>query len=205
FPFAERLLDVLLAAETLDVLPLGIAAPPIGAAADELAWFSFRIVVPLLADGADVDGSLGLALAFDEEQVAGAPFDHLALDAFHPRPGHAIFADAVQQDAAVARGLLALRPGFVAPLEFDDELIVLVFFFRREAAPDFAGDADGAIHDGEDLLRIIVLAVRLLAFLGSDEVGVKVAEVLAVEELDRLGDRIGAGDRGVHADDDGDG
>src|ERR1019366_8537908 len=35
-PFAERLLDVLLAAETLDVLPLGIAAPPIGAAADEL-------------------------------------------------------------------------------------------------------------------------------------------------------------------------
>src|SRR5262249_60942433 len=37
--------------------------------------------------------------------------------------------------------------------------------------------------DGEDVLRVVVLTVRLLAFLGGGEVGVEVGQVFAVEQV----------------------
>src|SRR5581483_4783008 len=197
-PFAGRLFHVLFAAEAEHVLPVGIAIEPVDAAARELLLHSAGLVVGLHAAlGAggpilDFARQLGHVLAFDEDEVAGAALDHLALDRFEPDPaGGAVFADAMEQDAAVARRLFSRRPGLVAPLELDHEVIVLVLLLGHEAAVNLAGNADHAVRHAEDLERIVVLAERLVAFLFRTQICVEVGQVLAVEHLDLLGHRFG--------------
>ena len=148
----------------------------------------------MLADLLDGGSGFGPSLARDENEIARAALDHLALDRLHPdAAGRPVFTNAVQQNAKLSI-VFFTRGGQVRvpPLELDDQVIVLVFLFGDEAAECLAGDADGALDDGEDLVRIVVLAVRLLPLLGSVEVGVKVGEVLAVEQLDRFSDRVGS-------------
>src|SRR5262249_61802106 len=79
--------------------------------------------------------------------------------------------------------VLARRIGLFTPFELRDQVIVGVLLFRDEAAIDLARDVDHAVVDGEDLLRVVVLTVRLLAFLGGGEVGVEVGQVFAVEQV----------------------
>src|SRR6266542_1225521 len=128
-PLADGLLDVLLAAEALDITPGGIATEPVDATGTEVPRGRTRLVVGLIAllvarDGWPVlrfDGDGRLLLAPDEDDVSRASFDHLALDRLHPGPaGGAILADTVQQDTAVARRLLTGRPCFFSPFELHD-------------------------------------------------------------------------------------
>src|SRR5262249_59830751 len=89
-------------------------------------------------------------------------------------------ADTVQQDAAIARGLLAWRPGLLAPLELRDQVVVAVLLLRNEAAEHLAGHVDHTVMNGEYFLRIVVLAVAF-------EPGVEVGQVRAVEQADGAG------------------
>src|SRR5207248_932222 len=90
-PLAGFLLDIVLAAEAEGVGPVGVAAIPVDAAAGEGLQLAARLVVRLrlLARRrlAHLDLALDgrLVLAGDEDDVAGAALDHLALDRFHPR------------------------------------------------------------------------------------------------------------------------
>src|SRR5690606_27610999 len=118
-PLAELALHVLPAAETGGVPPIRVAAVPVDAAASQDGRFA-----PLAPDcrlalfdnfGAELEdhrlaGVIHAAVDGHNEQVAGAAFDHLKLVAGHPRAG-LVGADAVQQDAAVARLALARSVG----------------------------------------------------------------------------------------------
>src|SRR5262249_21614817 len=162
-PLADRPLHVFLAAEAEYVVPVRVAAVPVDPAALERHRRRARLVVRLLALLALVerrpvlrlDRQARAALAAGQDGVAGGALDHLALDGLHPRAaGRPVLADAVQEDAAVARGLLPRRPGLLAPFELHDEVIVRVLLLRREAAEGLAGDADHAVLDGEDLVGV---------------------------------------------------
>src|SRR5262249_16884054 len=144
------------------------------------------LVIPLLAL-LGLNGDFRRVLAFDENDVAGAAFDHLALDRFHPdATGRAVFADAVQEDAAIASGVLAWRPGLLAPFELGNQVIVVGLGVSDEAAEDLPGDMDHAIVHGEDFFRIVVLALAA-------KPGVEAGQVLAIEELGNAVFVIGAG------------
>src|SRR5262249_2064337 len=95
-PFADGLFDIFFAAEAFHVFPLGVAAVPVDPAAGELLGGSAGLVVPLLPALLGLGGDFRLALAADQDDVAGASLDHLALDRFHPgAAGRAILANAV--------------------------------------------------------------------------------------------------------------
>src|SRR5262249_27219613 len=163
--------------ETLDVFPVGITSVPVDPAAGEFLRGSARLEIPLLAL-LGLNRYLRRVLPLDQDNIAGAALDHLALDRLHPdTAGRAILADAVQEDAAITRGVLARRPGLFAPFELGDQVIILVFLLRDEPAKDLARDMDHPIVHREDSFRIVVLPLAL-------EPGVKAAQVLAVEELD---------------------
>src|SRR5262249_20603877 len=125
-PFAGRIFDILLAAEALFVLPVGIAGIPVDAATIEVSRFALGLViVSITLVRPDPQG--GLVLALDENEITCAPLDHLALDGFHPdAAGGAILADAMKQDATVHGPVFPRRPGFLAPLELHHQVIILV-------------------------------------------------------------------------------
>src|SRR5262249_39908317 len=179
-PFADRLLGVVPAAEVLDILPERVAPGPVEPALRHCHRRGAGLVVilvvllrplagrPLLG----LDRKAALAAPADDDEVAGAALDHLALERLHPALSvAAVRAGAVQQDTAVAGVVLARRPGLLAPLEFDSQVVVLVLALGDEPAPHLAADADHAVADGEDLLGVVVLAVGLLAGLGRGQVG----------------------------------
>src|SRR5262249_25670655 len=104
-PLADRPLHVLAAAEALDVLPQRVAGVPVDPPRRELLRRRPRTViilfVPLLAL-ADrpllrLDGQGAILRLAQDEEVAGAALDHLALVGLHPRPEAAVGAGAVQQ------------------------------------------------------------------------------------------------------------
>ena len=62
----------------------------------------------------------------------------------------------MHQDAVVARGLGALAPGLVTPLELDDEVVVLEAVEGRDAAVAVATDVEEAVRlELEDVLGIV--------------------------------------------------
>src|SRR5262249_34533115 len=131
-PFADRFFHVLFAAEAELVFPGRIAAEPVDAAAGELLGHASGLEVRLFALAGlpvlDLDRHGRHLLAADQDEVAGAAFDHLTFDRFHPdAAGGAIFAHAVQENATIARRLGPGREGLLAPLELDNQMIVLVF------------------------------------------------------------------------------
>src|SRR5262249_25431886 len=75
-------------------------------------------------------------------------------------------------------------PGLFSPFELYDQMIVLVFLLGDETAPGLARDADHAVLDGEDAIRVLVLAMTL-------EPGVEALKVLAIEQVDDLFGRVG--------------
>ena len=99
-------------------------------------------------------------------------------DSIQLPPGGAVGPDAVHQDARVARLVLPGRPGPLAPLPLDDQVIVVELVLRRQAAELLARDADHAVADREDLVGIVAPAVV--------QVGIEAGQVLAVEPEDRL-------------------
>ncbi len=90
----------------------------------------------------------------------------------------------MQEDAAVARGLRAGSMGLLAPLELDDEVVILVLLLGDEAAKNLSRDSDRPVLYAKDVFGVLVLAELR-------QVGVEARQVLAVEELDRFG--YGAG------------
>src|SRR5438045_3694422 len=91
-PLTGRFFDFVGAAETFDVVPW-VAA---GAIDTGDAWAFCHTLNRAVC-------------AVDDEDVAGASFDHLALDGFGP---DLIFAAAMYEDAAVASVVFARCPGF---------------------------------------------------------------------------------------------
>src|SRR5262249_4928339 len=98
----------------------------------------------------------------------------------------AVWAVAVVEQAAVARRLLLRWPLLLTPLEFEPQPVVPVFSQRRQSAEHLAGDADGRLavelHNGKDLVRVLVEADGLLAAVRLAEVALPAGEVLAVEQ-----------------------
>ena len=112
--------------------------------------------------------------AVGHPEVAGAAFVDLELDGAGP---NLLFTLHIEEDAAVASLALALEEGAFAPLEISAEVEVLVGVARDDVAEAIAGDVDDAVLDLEDVVGVGVEA------LAADE-GVKIAEVVAVEEND---------------------
>ena len=197
-PLARRRLDVVLAAETKRVLPVDVALLPVETAAlHGLARIAGRPDLLLVAIQADLGADRRLEhgavreLRREDEDVAHAAFDDLGLDAGHPAAAHgALRAEAVHEDAVVARGLGALAPGLFAPLELDDQMVVLEAVERRDAAVAVAADVEQAVGlELEDVLRVV------------DDVGLRVDVHLGlsfaeqVEHVDLLGDGLRDGFR----------
>ena len=93
--------------------------------------------------------------------------------------GRSVLAMGVHEDTAVASPVLARRPGLVAPLELHHKVIVFILLFSHQSSVDLAGDVHHAVVDGEDLFRVVVLAVGR-----RPEPGVEIRQVLAVEKVD---------------------
>src|SRR5262249_2674157 len=110
-PLAYGLLDVFFPAEALNVFPLRIACVPVDAAALELAGRCAGFVVRLPAAVFHLGGEAEwVLLVAKNQEIAGAAFDHLALDGRHPGAMEtAIRALAVDQDAAIPCCLFARR------------------------------------------------------------------------------------------------
>ena len=163
-PLAEGRLDVILAAETEGVLPVDVALLPVEAAALHGLARGARGPHPLLvavatdlgADRSLEDGAVG-ELGREDEDVAYAAFDDLGFDAGHPAATHgALRAEAVDEDAVVARGLGALAPGLLTPLELDDEVVVLEAIVRGDATVAVAADVEESVRlELEDVLRVV--------------------------------------------------
>ena len=197
-PLAHRRLDVIATAEADGILPVDIALLPVEAAA--LHGLAGRTGGPHLllvaveadfgADGRFEDGAVG-ELGREDEDVAHAAFDDLGFDAGHPAAAHgALRAEAMHEDAVVARGLGALAPGLFTPLELDDEVVVLEAVVRGDATVAVAADVEEAVRlELEDVLRIV------------DDIGLRVDMHLGltfaeeVEDVHFLGDGLRDGFR----------
>ncbi len=141
---------------------------------------------PPSRDLAAVDDDRG---AVDEPEVAAIVLLDLALDRLGP---DLVGADAVEQDARVAHGVLAGGPLLLAPLEFELEAVVAVFLHGQEAAEFLARDVDEAVLDPEDPLGV---GLRVGAVRVGDE-RVPAREVLAVEQRDGFAQGRGVVDAG---------
>ena len=179
-PFAGRLFDVAAAAKAEHVFPGRVASPPVkstGVASDGLAPL-LEVELPVGAD-ARLAGEARFLPAVDHDEVAAAPFDQLAFLRLHPHaPGRAVGPDAMKQDSRVAGGLFPRSERPLAPLPFDDQVIVVKLVLRRQSAEFLARDLDHPVVNRENPGGIVVLMLV--------QVGVKSSQVLAVKLEDRL-------------------
>lgn len=138
-PLAVWFFDLVRAAETFDVVP----------------WIATGTVEA--GDGWAFSDAVDCQVcAADDEDVAGATFDHLGFDGFGP---DSIASDKVNENAAVAGIALARSPCFFAPFEFGDEFVVgEVGLFGGDVAVVLAGDVQGAVFPVEDVVGIFVAA-----------------------------------------------
>ena len=192
-PLAEGRLDVILAAEAYDVLPVGVALGPVQAAAFHgLAGRAGGPHLLFVAVETDFGADRGLEdgavreLGREDEDVAHAAFDDLGLDAGHPVAAYrALRPEAVHEDTAIAGAGLPLTPGLLAPLELDHEMVVAIGTERGDGPVTFAAHDEITIRSElEDGLRIagdIELGV-------DEELGLSLAEEL--EQVDLLGDGL---------------
>lgn len=153
-PLAVRVFDFVRATETFDVLP----RVPSGAveSSDGRAF----------ADAVDCQ-----IRAIYDEDVAGAAFNHLALNRFWP---DLIASDEMDQDAAVAGVVSARCPGFFTPFEFGGQFVVgEVGLFRRGVTKVLAGDVELPVFPIEDVVGIFIAA----------EIAEERVEVLRLEQV----------------------
>ena len=85
---------------------------------------------------------------------------------------------ALQENSGIASGLHAITPTPIrlAPLEFRDEMIVLIGLFRAEVSQSFAGDANQAICRRENVARVFVPRVH--------QPTTKAAQICSIEKND---------------------
>ena len=165
-PLAERALDVIFAAGVEQLLEVGVVPrPPELTVSGEDPWLPpFLPPRPFVGPEDDRTGeSHGDRLPFgvlaaDDDQVAHATLGELALDRRHPHaPGPAVRAGRMQQDAGVPDELPAVGP--LAPLVFDDQVIIAIRLLGGDVAVAVAGDVQHAVRDPEDLAWVLVLRV----------------------------------------------
>src|SRR6185369_3835910 len=83
-------------------------------------------------------------------------------------------------DSGIARlaNAFAPIPVFLAPLELGDKTIVFVFRLGAEVAQPFAGDANHAVGDAENMARVVAFCIN--------QPGVEAGEVGTVEKLNSI-------------------
>src|SRR6185312_8368966 len=114
-----------------------------------------------------------LRVGAGDRDVAGAPLDHVALEAFQPAAAHgSVRAGGVEDQPAVPGGLLPRRPDLAAPGVLEPDLVVGILVACDQPAKVLPRDPQDAVPDGEGAVGVLVLAVLL-------QEGVPLAGVLA--------------------------
>src|SRR5579872_4858741 len=149
---------------------VGVASKPIDALpvldVERLAFSAFlpdHLAIAITADFAGERKRNRLSVLVvpgDENEIAHAAFDDLHLDRRHPGAAiTAVCADAVNQKSRIFGSRFAIAPGSLAPLEFQDEVVIAVFILRREPPQSVAGDVQHLVGDAKHLPRIVIFRI----------------------------------------------
>ena len=192
-PLIEAGFDIVAPAKTGLVFPIDIAFLPVDPSSREgLArgtWGPDLLLIAIgrkgAGDAGEEAGAVGQFRGKDEE-ISGAAFDDLGLDAGHPSLGvSAVRPVTVDEDAVVARLAFAGSEGRAGELVFDHEVIVAVVLVGSDITESLAADLEMAFRGkGPNLIRRVVEGhrrIEMVAHLDFSGLG-------GVEEIDfRLG------------------
>src|SRR5437660_1124220 len=122
-------------------------------------------------------GEAGFA---DQNDIAGAAFNHLELDGVRPDLVLSVY---MKQHAAIARLIFSWLMCVLAPAKHHVQIVVVVLLLGDEVAELRTGNMYRSVLDAKDMIGIVVLPVLL-------EIRVESVKVFAVKQLE-LGAELG--------------